>query len=177
MTIRLPRRAILAAPAVIATAARAQSWPTRAVRIVVPFAPGGADSARDLSAGNIDSAFMTVSSGLAPMQAGRIRWLAVAMPERLPAHPDVPTVAESGFPGFDMNDIAALYAPTGTPAAVVARMNEAALAALRHDPVRERMAALSAVPLGTTAEAHAAYLRRMRQMLAEVIRMVGIQVN
>ena len=78
---------------------------------------GGADAARDLAAGAIDAAFITTVSAGPVVDSGRARFLAVATLERVPSRPDVPTLAESGFPGFDSNEWAALFGPGGLPPA------------------------------------------------------------
>ena len=82
----------------------------------VPYR-GGADAARDLSAGVVDAAFMTTSTALPVVQSGRVTVLAVATPERLPAYPEAPTISESGVPGFALSDWCAMFAPAATPPA------------------------------------------------------------
>ena len=78
---------------------------------------GGADAARDIMGGQIDSAVITTSTARGPFQAGKIRLLAVTSAVRNAAYPDVPTIAERGFPGYDMDDWFGLFAATGIPAA------------------------------------------------------------
>jgi tripartite-type tricarboxylate transporter receptor subunit TctC len=76
---------------------------------------GGADAARDIGAGAIDSVIITTSSIRPPLAAGQARVLAVTSLKRAPIFPDVPTIAESGYPGYNMIDWNGLFAANGTP--------------------------------------------------------------
>ena len=76
------------------------------------------------------------------------------MAERVPSLPEIPTVAEQGFPGYDVSAWAALAAPRGTPAEPVAAINRAYNEALKQDAVQQRLATLGAVPAGGTPEEH-----------------------
>jgi tripartite-type tricarboxylate transporter receptor subunit TctC len=85
------------------------------IRLVHAPYRGGADAARDIAAGVVDAVVITTSSIRPPVQAGRARILAVTSARRAAAYPDVPTLAERGFPGFDMNDWNGLFAAAGAP--------------------------------------------------------------
>ena len=84
---------------------------------------GTAPSVTDLLGGQVDATFTGAPTVLPHVRAGRLRALAVSSVQRLPSLPDVPTVAESGYPGFDADQWYGVVAPAGTPAAVVARLN------------------------------------------------------
>jgi len=142
----------------------------------VPYR-GGADAARDLAAGVIDAAFMTTSTALAVLQAGRARPIAVCTAERLAAYPQLPTIAEAGLPGFALSDWCAMFAPAGTPPAMLARVHAAIGFALGQPEVARRLDDLSSPPLGSAPDAFAGFLREESARLGEVIRAAGIRVS
>jgi tripartite-type tricarboxylate transporter receptor subunit TctC len=138
---------------------------------------GGADAARDIMAGSVDAVLITTSSIRPPVSSGRARVLAVTSLQRVPSLPDVPTIAESGFPGFDLNDWNGLFAGAGTPHAVIERMAAAAGVAVRSPAVRARMDPAGAIMIGNTPEAFATWLAAQRNAAAEVIRIAGISLG
>ena len=113
----------------------------------VPYR-GAAPALQDLLAGQIDY-FFDPGIGLNQVRAGKLRLLAVGSPKRSPAFPDVPTLAEAGLKGFDADTVFGFYAPAGTPAEVIARLNREINRILLTAPLRERMLALGgeALPL------------------------------
>jgi tripartite-type tricarboxylate transporter receptor subunit TctC len=114
---------------------------------------GTAPSVTDLIAGQVDATFTGSPAVMVHVKSGRLRALAVSSRARLPTFPDVPTVAESGFPGFEADQWYGIVAPAGTPAARVARLNEAINLALALPAVRAPLAAEGAVPAPATAKA------------------------
>lgn len=142
----------------------------------VPYR-GGADAARDLAGGNVDGVLITALSAGPIVQSGRARMLAVTVTERLANWPDVPTLSESGFPGFDMSEWVGLVAPAGTPAPIVARMQATVAEVLKEPQVRERLAQLGAVPVGSDPETFGRFLREGRETMARLVREAGIQAN
>lgn len=138
---------------------------------------GGADAARDITAGSVDSVIITTSSIRPPVQAGRARVLAVTSRERVAAMPDVPTLSESGFPGFDMNDWNGLFVAAGTPPAVIARMQQAINQAVRDPATRARMDPLGAVLMGEPTAEFAAWLTAERAVLRRVIESARITIG
>ena len=88
----------------------------------VPY-KGGANALVDVMAGNIDLIFATPQAGLRQANAGRVRALGVTTATRLPAAPQIPTIAESGIPGYEVTNWQALIAPKGLPPAIVERIN------------------------------------------------------
>ena len=127
----------------------------RANRLFVVHVPyrGLAGAINDMSRGDIDLLFGTSGSMVPAIKGGRVRALAVAGPKRLPALPDVPTMAEAGFPGNEVQSWSGLVAPVGTPPARIARMAQA-VAEVLADPATVRfMEAQGAEPLAAgTAE-------------------------
>jgi len=88
----------------------------------VPY-KGAAPAVTDLLGGHIPMAALSIASGMPHIQGGKVRGLAVTSAQRSPALPNVPTVAESGFPGFEANGWLGIFVPNGTPPAVVAKLN------------------------------------------------------
>lgn len=131
---------------------------------------GGADAARDIAGGQIDSMILTSSTARGPIQGGRARALAMTSSERSPAYPGVPTLAESGFPGFDMDDWNGLFAAEGAPAACIPRMQAAVNEACRDEVVQARMAPLGTVLVGNSTADFTAWLARQREVVTQVIR-------
>jgi len=147
------------------------------IRLVHAPYRGGADAARDILAGSIDAVLITTSSIRPPVQAGRARVLAVTSPERAPSLPDIPTVAESGFPGFDMVDWNGLFAAAGTPRVAIERLAAAAAVSARAAAVKARMDPAGAVMIGNSPEAFASWLSTQRQSVVQVIREAGISLG
>jgi tripartite-type tricarboxylate transporter receptor subunit TctC len=90
--------------------------------VQVPY-KGASPAITDLLGGHIPMAALSIASGMPHIQGGKVKGLAVTSAARSPALPDVPTVAESGFPGFEANGWLAIFVPNGTPPAVIAKLN------------------------------------------------------
>ncbi len=135
----------------------------------VPYKGTGAQ-VTDLLAGNIDAAAAGIPGLLPHAQAGKIKILAVGSEHRLSILPDVPTVAEQGFPGFESSQWFGLLAPAGTPAAVVARLQAAAQAALQSESVRQRLAHDAADVSGAGPAEFAAFIDAEERRWSKVVR-------
>jgi tripartite-type tricarboxylate transporter receptor subunit TctC len=138
----------------------------------VPYA-GEAPSLPDLMTGRIDVAVMTIAFTKPLVADGRVRLLATISGERAAARPELPTVAELGFPGFAVPIWNGFFVPAGTPADVIARLNQVTLAALDR-PVRERMIGLGVTPTGTSPQEYADFLNRERERWSTMIRETGV---
>ncbi|MBR0664536.1 twin-arginine translocation pathway signal protein [Roseomonas hellenica] len=138
---------------------------------------GGADAARDIMSGSIDAVLITTSSVRPPVQAGKARVLAVTSLERIPSLPNVPTIAESGFPGYDMNDWNGLFAGAGTPRAAIERIAAVAAVSARAPAVRARMDPAGAIMIGNSPAAFATWLDQQRSVAVQVIRDAGITLG
>ena len=138
---------------------------------------GGADAARDLAAGNLDGVFITALSARPVVESGRARFLAVATARRQPNLPDVPTLAESGLPGFDVSEWVGLFAPAGTPTALATRLHEALAAALAVVEVRARLDRLGAVPVGNAPAEFARFVTEGRAAMATLVREANIRIE
>jgi len=142
----------------------------------VPYR-GGAPALQDLVAGNLTFVFGTVASSLQLATEGRVRALAVSSTTRLAALPNVPTVAEQGFPDYELNEWNGLYGPAGLPAPMVTRWFEAAKAALADAHVRARLDALGAIPVGSEPGPFAAYVRQQREAMGALVRETGMELG
>lgn len=138
---------------------------------------GGGLVVTDLVAGRLDYGFPTAPSVLPQVQEGRVRALAVPTAQRSRLLPDIPTVAESGLPGYDVPSWYGLVAPAGTPQAALARLNQAAVTALRDPGVIEVLnrAGLEAMP--STQEEMARAWAAERAKWEPVIRESGIRIE
>ncbi len=97
--------------------------------------------------------------------------------QRIPAYPGTPTIAESGFPGFDMDDWNGMFAPSGVPAAILPRMQTAVAAAARDEMVLSRMAPLGTVMVGNSTAEFTAWLAQQREVVTRVIRDANIMLE
>ena len=142
----------------------------------VPYR-GGTAALPDVISGALTFVFGTVSSSLQMVREGRVRALAVSTAARIPSLPDVPTVAEQGFPRYELNEWNGFYAPAGLPAPVLARLYEAALQALADATVRQRFEALGAIPVGNPQAEFAAYVAAQRTLMAGLVRDARIEAG
>jgi len=147
------------------------------IRLVHAPYRGGADASRDIMSGSIDAVLITTNSVRPPVSSGKARVLAVTSLERIPTLPDVPTIAESGFPGYDMNDWNGVFAATGTPPAAITRIAAAAAVSARAAPVRARMDPAGAIMVGSSPEDFANWMESQRKTAVEVVRSAGITLG
>lgn len=120
---------------------------------------GGAPLMTDLVAGRLDYAFSTAPTAIPNVQNGRLRALAVPTPQRVRALPDVPTIAETGVPGYEVFSSYGLLAPRGTPPAVIARIASAVRLALETPEVITALARQGLEAQPGTPEGYGAFLR------------------
>lgn len=135
----------------------------------VPYKGTGAQ-VTDLLARNIDAAAAGIPGLLPHAQAGKIKIVAVGSAQRLPILPDVPTVAEQGYPGFESSQWFGLLAPAGTPQEAIARLQAAAQRALRTDAVRQRLAHDAAEPSGAGPAEFAAFIDAEERRWSQVVK-------
>ena len=131
----------------------------------------------DTVAGHVAANFPTMISGLQNVKAGRLRALAVTSRIRSPLLPDVPTVAEQGFPDYEVNGWYGWLAPAGTPAKIIALLHEETSKAVRMSDVRERLVADGAVPVGSTPEEFARFIQSESIKWAKVVKSSGASVE
>jgi tripartite-type tricarboxylate transporter receptor subunit TctC len=142
----------------------------------IPYKGGGPAAAAVLS-GEVDAIF-AVYQNVAPMiNAGRLRVLAVAVGQRWPTLPEVPTVAEMGVPGFEVVNWYGLVAPTGTPKQIISKVNKDVVAVLKMPDVVDVLAQNGMVPLPSTAEHFGTFLKEEIKKWGKVVRDSNIRVD
>jgi tripartite-type tricarboxylate transporter receptor subunit TctC len=129
----------------------------------------------DLAGGHVKVGFNPIPVSRAAIESGLIRALAGTSLKRSTLFPDLPTVAESGLPGFDAVLSYGLVAPAGTPQPIIARLNEELRAALATDDVRKRLHQEGAEPMPTTPEEHAAVIDREETKWSALIKSSGLK--
>lgn len=142
----------------------------------VPYR-GGSAVLPDIIAGNVVFAFATVNSATGLIQEGRLKALAVASEQRVASLPTVPTMAEAGYPRVVLDEWNGLYAPAGTPEAVQARIHGAVRHALAQPVVRDRFAAIGAIPVGSPPAEAARYVAEQREKLGRLVRSANITIE
>ena len=142
----------------------------------VPYR-GAATAMTDLIGGQIDVVFTSLPSVVGFISNGSIRPLAVTSAKRSPAFKDIPTIAESGFPGFDVNPWFGLFAPGATPPAVVRQINADLAEALRNPEIADKVAKAGGDPFLTTPEEFAALLKADIAKWAKVVRDSGAKLD
>jgi tripartite-type tricarboxylate transporter receptor subunit TctC len=150
---------------------------TGAALTPVPYR-GAGETARDLASGALDAAVLAISTGTQLEDAGRARVLGVATPGRVPVRPRVPTLVEAGLAGFELSDMAALFAPGGTPEPILERLHGALAAARAEAEVRSRLDQVAILPgAGATRREFAAWIARTRAEMATLVREANIRVE
>ena len=142
----------------------------------VPY-KGGAPAITDLISGQVQLLWVSIPSVLPHVKAGRLRALAVSTARRSASAPDVPTVAESGYPGFEYSNWNALFAPAGTPPAIVKRVNGAIVRVLKEPDVAQRLSSQGADPAPGSPEELARYMRTDHERWKKVIRTANIRAE
>jgi tripartite-type tricarboxylate transporter receptor subunit TctC len=135
---------------------------------------GAAPAIADLLGGQIPAAIANVPALLAPVQAGRIRALAVTSAKRASAWPSVPTLAESGMPGFDVTSWYGVCAPAGTPRRIIDKLHADVSTVLLSPEVQQRMNELVVDAAPTSPEELAAFIRAETSRWAKVVKDAGI---
>ena len=143
----------------------------------IPY-KGGAPAMQDLLAGQTQLMFDNLANALPQVKAGKLRAIAVATAARAPSVPELPTIAESGLPGFDLTTWFGIFAPAGTPPEVVAKLNAEIAKALSAKELAERLAAMGTVPPeDNTPERFAAFVRSEAAKYARVVKDSGARVD
>ena len=140
----------------------------------VPY-KGGSPALLDVIAGNIYLVFATPQTGLRQAKAGRVRALGITSLTRLPAAPEIPTIAESGVPGYEVINWQALIAPKGVPRAIVDRLNSAINQAISSREMAERLQADGVSPAGGTPEQLHEQIRKEVDMWRKVVNQAGLK--
>jgi tripartite-type tricarboxylate transporter receptor subunit TctC len=142
----------------------------------IPY-KGSGPAITDLIGGQVSLMFDSLPSSMPHIKSGRIVAIAVTTKKRSSALPNVPTVAESGVPGFDVSTWYGIWAPAATPSAIVRRVSSDVAAVVRMPEVRARLAELGAEPVGNTPEEFAAYNRSELGKWAKIVKDSGAKVD
>ena len=136
---------------------------------------GGAPAIIDVIAGQIPMFFGNMASAMPHVKSGKVKALAVTGRTRSPALPQLPTIAESGLPGYEVYEWNAFFAPAGTPADIIDRVQRETARALATPEVRERLASLGAEPVGGTPAELDKFRRSEMQKWAAIIKRAEIK--
>ena len=151
----------------------------RMARVDITLVPykGVAQALPAVMAGEVQLMFATLPGSIAQIKAGRIRAIAVTSAKRSGSAPDIPTVAESGVPGYEASSWFAFLAPVATPKPIVMRLNAEALRSLQRPDVRETLARVGMDPAGSTPAEADAYLRAEIAKWTGVVKEAGIKAQ
>ncbi len=144
--------------------------------IHVPY-KGASPALTDLMSGNVSMGFQTALSAIPAMQSGKLKPLAVAATARLKMLPEVPTLAEAGYPDFEVSSWNGLLAPVRTPSAIIDRLHRELVTIVAMPDIRERFEAQAAVPVGNSPEQFRDYIAREIRRWSEVATRAGITLN
>ena len=142
----------------------------------VPY-KGGPEAIQGVLAGDVCCIFNQVQTALPQWRAGKVRLLGVTTGKRVPAIPDVPTIAEAGVPGYESYTWFGIFAPKGLDPAIAARMNAAIKVALDDPEIQQKMAELGNTPRYETLQQFKETVHRDRLKWAEVVKTVGATIE
>jgi tripartite-type tricarboxylate transporter receptor subunit TctC len=142
----------------------------------VPY-KGAGPAVADIIGGSVDTIFGNSQSVGGLVAGGRLRPLAVTSPRRLPAFPDVPTVAESGYPGFEAATWSGLVAPAGTPKPIIDKLNAAANKALASSEMKSKLAEEGSTPLGGAPQQFADFIKSEHAKWGAAVKEGGIKLD
>jgi tripartite-type tricarboxylate transporter receptor subunit TctC len=149
---------------------------TGANMVHIPYR-GAGPAALDLATGRVDFFFVSYSSVLSFLQAGKVRVLAVTSPKRLPVLPDTPTMREVGFAGIELDAWFGLVAPAGTPDAVIGKLNSAFVQAVRDPEIVKQVRDQGAEAISTTPAEFATFIASETERFGKIVKAVGAKAN
>ncbi len=142
----------------------------------VPY-KGSGPAVTDLMAGQISVMIDNMPALLPHAQSGRLRALAVASEARASGAPDIPTVAESGLPGFTVTAWKGLMVPAGTPAPIIAKLNDALKAIVAKPAIRQKLVEMGAEPVASSPQAFADLIARETKSWAALVKSTGARID
>jgi len=142
----------------------------------VPY-KGAGPAMNDVLSGTVQGGFKTATAALGQIQAGKIKAIAVADGNRLPQLPNVPTMAEAGIADVNVSSWNGLFAPTGTPPAIIDRLSKETIAVLQDPAIRAEFEKRGATPVGSTPAEFKAFVEKEIKMWADVAKAAGVKIN
>ena len=142
----------------------------------VPY-KGAAPMLTDLMGGQVQIGFDNLPSTINFVRSGKVRAIAVTTPQRWPGAPEIPTVAESGLPGYEVSGWFGLLAPAGTPPAVLATIQQALSEAVKQPEVNKQMLELGAQPVANTPDAFAKLVQADVAKWRDVVKTTGVKLD
>jgi tripartite-type tricarboxylate transporter receptor subunit TctC len=142
----------------------------------VPY-KGAPQAVIDLIAGRVSATMNSVPPVLAHLKAGKLRALGVGSTKRSPALPDVPTIAESGVPGYASGSWMGLLAPAKTSPKIIAQVHAAAAKTVHSPEISARLVSLGAEPVGNSPKEFAAQIRKEWQEAAKIVKTAGVRIE
>jgi tripartite-type tricarboxylate transporter receptor subunit TctC len=140
----------------------------------VPY-KGGAPAVADLVAGRLSLMMANLTTAQPHIRAGRLRGLGIGTSKRSTLFPDLPTIAESGVPGYEANNWNGVVAPARTPKAIIERLHREVAAILKESAVAERMAKSALEPIGDTPNEFSRYLKSESDKWGKLVKSAGIR--
>lgn len=142
----------------------------------VPY-KGATPALQDVLGGTVDMGFKTALGVLPHLESGRLKFIAIASPNRLADMPNVPTMEEAGLPDFHVLSWNGLSAPAGTPPAIIEKLNKEINIILKKPDVQEKLRALGAEPGGGTPEEYGAFIDAEIKKWGDVVRQANVQLD
>lgn len=142
----------------------------------VPY-KGAPQAVSDVLAGHMQLMFNSIAPIVPHIKSGKIRVLGVASAQRSPQMPELPTIAESGVPGFEAVNWFGMFAPAKTPRMIVNRVNAAVAGTIKSPEMQARFIALGADPVGSSVEEFTAYVRRDMEKYARIVKVSGARID
>lgn len=142
----------------------------------IPYKSGG-PAITDVMGGQVDFMFSTVAASSPLIEGGKLRALAISAPKRSPRLPNVPTVAETVIPGYEVYEWNGVFVPAGTPADVTAKLQKALAESLQDEDVKKRFTDVGAQPVGSTPAQFVDYLKKEDAKWGAVVRKGNIKLD
>ncbi len=142
----------------------------------VPY-KGAPQAVTDVVGGHMQMMFNSISPIVGHIKAGRVRVLGIASLQRSPQLPDVPTIAESGVPGYEAVNWFGMFAPAKTPKAIINRVNAAVVKTVKAPEMQAQFIGLGADPVGSSVEEFTAFVRRDMEKYAKIVKISGAKID
>ncbi|MBY0268484.1 MAG: tripartite tricarboxylate transporter substrate binding protein [Burkholderiales bacterium] len=142
----------------------------------VPY-KGAPQAVIDVVGGHMNMMFNSISPIVGHIKAGRVRVLGIASLQRSPQMPELPTISESGVPGFEAVNWFGMFAPAKTPKAIINRVNAALVKTIKTPELQAQFVSLGADPVGSSVEDFAAFVRRDMEKYAKIVKISGAKID